>query len=62
MSTTMDLDVAASYSLRDPRTRTALFFKIKTTSFMDRGVSIEFLSAFPGEKEYLCTCRATHGP
>ncbi len=44
-----NLQVAASYSA----SACALFFKIKTASFMDRGVGLKWLSAFPGEDEFL---------
>ena len=49
MSTTSSLEVAAAYSASD----CSLFFKLKTASFMERGVNISFLSAFPAEAEYL---------
>ena len=49
MSTTSSLEVAASYSASD----CSLFFKLKTASFLERGVNITFLSAFPAEAEYL---------
>ena len=49
MSTTSDLAVAASYSASE----CALFFKIKTNSFLQRGVDLTFISAFPAEAEYL---------
>ena len=31
----------------------ALLFKIRCSSFMNRGADVSFLSAFPNEKEYL---------
>ena len=37
----------------DSASSSALIFKIVSQSFMDRGPAIEFLSAFPEEKEYL---------
>ena len=49
MSTTSDLKVAATYSA----STCALFFKIKTNSFLTRGVDLTFVSAFPAEAEYL---------
>jgi hypothetical protein len=52
MSTTTDLHVALAYSL-SPSERSSLLFKIRTTSFMNRGASVEWLSAFPAEKEIL---------
>jgi len=47
MSTTSDLRVAVQYS----SSQTPLLFKVKTTSFMERGADLQFLSAFPGEAE-----------
>jgi hypothetical protein len=49
MSTTSDLAVALRYC----RSRAPLLFKIRTTSFMERGADLSFLSAFPGEAEML---------
>ena len=49
MSTTSSLQVAAAYSSSE----CSLFFKLKTASFMERGVNIVFLSAFPAEAEFL---------
>jgi len=49
MSTTTKLDVAVQYSTA----QTSLLFKLRTDSFMQRGASIQFLSAFPGEEEVL---------
>ena len=49
MSTTEDLSVAVEYSLSSQ----ALLFRIVTTSFMQRGADLTFLSAFPAEAEYL---------
>jgi len=49
MSTTSDLAVAVRYGISSH----SLLFKLRTTSFMNRGADISFLSAFPGEKEYL---------
>ena len=47
MSTTTSLEVAATYSLG----KTALLLKLHTSSFMERGADISYLSAFPAEKE-----------
>ena len=52
MSTTTDLSVAVQYS-KPTAQGTSLIFKIKTTNFMDRGGDIQFLSAFPAEREFL---------
>ena len=52
MSTTTDLAVAVAYSAPKPGSSSVLF-KLRTANFMDRGGSIAFLSAFPGEAEYL---------
>lgn len=49
MSTTSELEVAIGYSL-SPH---SLVLKIRTDSFLQRGASISFLSAFPGESEFL---------
>jgi len=49
MSTTADLAIAVQYSLSTH----ALLFRIKTTSFMQRGADLTFLSTFPAEVEYL---------
>ena len=49
MSTTTDLGIAVQYSVSP----NALLFRIVTNSFMQRGVDLQFLSAFPGEAEYL---------
>ena len=49
MSTTTSLDTALSYA----SSRRQLIFKIRTTSFMNRGASLEWLSAFPAEQEIL---------
>ena len=50
MSTTTKLEVAVQYSTA----QTSLLFKLRTDSFMQRGASIQFLSAFPGEEEGAC--------
>ena len=47
MSTTVKLEVAVQYSTA----QTSLLFKLRTDSFMQRGASIQFLSAFPAEEE-----------
>jgi hypothetical protein len=49
MSTTTDLTVALRYSA----SHSSLVLKLRTTSFMERGADISFLSAFPGEMECL---------
>ena len=49
MSTTTRLEVAVQYSAAG----TSLLFKLRTDSFMQRGASIQFLSAFPDEEEVL---------
>ena len=49
MSTTTKLPVAVTCS----RGQRSLLFKLRTTSFMAHGASIQFLSAFPGEEEVL---------
>ena len=36
-----------------PLSEHALLFRIVTNSFMQRGVNLQFLSAFPGEVEFL---------
>ena len=50
MSTTTNLEVALQYS---NSLGSSMIFKLRTESFMQRGASIEFLSAYPGEKEVL---------
>ena len=47
MSTTVKLEVAVQYSTA----QTSLLFKLRTDSFMQRGASVQFLSAFPAEEE-----------
>ena len=49
MSTTNSLEVAVAYG----QSKNSLLFKIVVKSFMQCGADISFLSAFPGEKEYL---------
>ena len=41
--------VAVEYSMSE----SSLLFKIKTKSFMQRGADLQYLSAFPAEKELL---------
>ena len=48
MSTTSDLAVAASYGL----SQGSLLFKIRTNNAIQRGVSLQWLSAFPAEAEF----------
>ena len=49
MSTTSDLKVALEYSA----SKNPILLRLVTSSFMDRGADIGFLSAFPTEKEIL---------
>ena len=49
MSTTADLSVALQYSAG----RSAVLLRLTTSTFMQRGADISFLSAFPAEKEVL---------
>ena len=53
MSTTADLAIAVQYSLTPSPCKSSLLFRIVTNSFMQRGADLQFLSAFPGEAEYL---------
>ena len=50
MSTSANLEVALNYSSAAEH---RLIFKVHTASFMDRGAELTYLSAFPGEVEYL---------
>jgi len=50
MSTTDDIAIAVQYSAGGGK---ALLLKVKTNSFMERGANLQFLSAFPEEKEFL---------
>lgn len=50
MSTTTSLEVAVQYAAG---AQSSLIFKLRTDSFMQRGASIGFLSAFPAEEEVL---------
>jgi len=49
MSTTTDISVAVRYSLSS----NSLLFKIKAKGFMTMGADLKWLSAFPGEAEFL---------
>lgn len=49
MSATADLSVALRYAL-SPR---SLIFKIVTSSFLERGVDLSYLSCYPEESEHL---------
>ena len=49
MSTTGDLKIALEYALGAE----ALLLKVRTKSFMQRGASLSYLSAFPAESEIL---------
>ena len=53
MSTTTRLDVAVQYALTNTKLRTGLLMKLPTSSFMERGASLDFLSCFPLEAEVL---------
>ena len=59
MSTSTDLKVALHYAGLDGSAKASLVLKLRTTSFMQRGADIGFLSAFPGEAE-LCFPPLTH--
>ena len=50
MSTTKDFHIALEYSAG---AQTRLILKIATSSFMDRGAALKYLSAFPAEEEFL---------
>ena len=49
LSTTTDMVVALRYAISPE----SLLFKVVTSSFMERGVNLEYLSCFPGEAEHL---------
>ena len=49
MSTTSSLKVAMEYSASE----NSLLLRLQTKNFMVRGPEISFLSAFPGEQEFL---------
>eukprot|EP00966_Prymnesium_polylepis_P263426 6084724-Prymnesium_polylepis.2 len=51
LSATTNLQVAVRYSRSQ---MCSLLLKLRTTSFIDRGASIAYLSAFPAEEEILC--------
>ena len=55
MSTSKDVRVALSYSRPSAGARcdSVLILRLKAASFMDQGVSLSYLSAFPQEQEYL---------
>lgn len=54
MSTTEDLDVAIRYAINgEDGASLGLIMKVRTSSFLERGADIQFISAFPGEKEFL---------
>ena len=52
MSATAQLKIALFYS-QGPQGTISTLLWIRTENFMDRGVDLEWLSAFPHEKEYL---------
>ena len=59
MSTTRSLKIAMQYSASE----NSLLLRLHTKNFMVRGPEISFLSAFPGEAEYLLpplTCLLEH--
>ena len=49
MSTTSDLKVAVQYAASEQ----SVLLHLHTSTFMQRGANLSFLSAFPGEAEYL---------
>ena len=49
MSTTSNIKIAMEYSAGEQ----AVLLRLRTRNFMQRGPDISFLSAFPGEDEYL---------
>eukprot|EP00965_Chrysotila_dentata_P087151 2876950-Pleurochrysis_carterae.AAC.1 len=51
-STTSDYMVALHYS-SGPNAEKRLLFQVSTSSFIDRGASLQYLSAFPDEAEFL---------
>ena len=61
MSTTTDLNVAVDYAVRGSMAA-SLILKLRTPSFMQRGADIEFLSAFPSEKELVNATHDLHLP
>ena len=49
MSTTSDLRVAVKYAVSD----VSVLLRLRSRSAMNRGVELAYLSAFPGEQEFL---------
>ena len=49
MSTTTSLEGALKYS----SSRKSVLLKLETNNYLDRGADLKYLSAFPGEKEFL---------
>ena len=49
MSTTTSLEVALKYA----SSRKSILLKLETKNYLDRGADLTYLSAFPGEKEFL---------
>ena len=49
MSTTTELGVALKY----PASSAAVLLRLRTSSFMQRGADLSYLSAFPAEREIL---------
>lgn len=49
MSTTSDVSIALAYSA----SKQGVLFRLRTSSSMERGADVNFLSAFPGEREVL---------
>lgn len=49
MSTTSNVSIALGYSASS----SGVLFRLRTHSSMERGADLTFLSAFPGEREYL---------
>ena len=49
MSTTADLHIAVAYSA----SKQGILLRLRTASSMERGADLTFLSAFPGEREFL---------
>jgi len=53
LSSTTKLEVAVRYSTSHAASTSSVLLKLRTTSFIDRGASIAYLSAFPSEEEVL---------
>jgi hypothetical protein len=53
MSTTSDLEVALRYAVDLSTSGSVLLLRLRTSSFMERGADLTFVSAFPGEAEVL---------